>query len=76
MDGTPTMNAKLRKRYANMKTFDEQAKESYRIIDELNYICYRHNRKISPNRSPDYWSDIFPNYQDFEERFQLEGGSK
>lgn len=43
------------------------------LIESLNYACYRHNRRVSPNREPSDWKMIFGDkIERFEERYQRE----
>ena len=42
------------------------------IADELTYINYAHNRRLSPHISPERWEKVYPNAQALEARFQEE----
>jgi hypothetical protein len=42
------------------------------LLDNLTYYCYRHNRKLSPEISPEQWARIFGSTEAFEVRFQKE----
>ena len=45
------------------------------FVDELTYINYRHNRKISPSVSAERWERVYgPNAPAMEARYQAEGG--
>ena len=44
------------------------------LIDDLNYACYRHNRRISPNVLPHYFDFVYgtERIERYEARFQAE----
>ena len=44
------------------------------LIDDLGYISYRHNRRISPNVEPKGWECIFgaEKVERYEAKFQAE----
>ena len=43
------------------------------VIDSLTYVNYRHNRRISPDISPERWAKIFgPGASAMEARYQQE----
>lgn len=42
------------------------------LLDSLHYMSYRHNRKISPEITPEMWSRIFGPTEAMEARFQKE----
>jgi len=43
------------------------------LVSELDYQCYKYNRTISPDVSPDRWRAIFGNRVDnLEKRYQDE----
>jgi hypothetical protein len=44
-----------------------------RLIGDLTYSCYAHNRRISPKVTPEQWSAVFgPKTAELELRFQNE----
>ena len=44
-----------------------------KLVDDLIYFNYRHNRTISPEVTPERWEKIYgPNTMAMEERFQAE----
>jgi hypothetical protein len=46
------------------------------VIDHLTYCCYRYNRQISPEVSPERWGLLFSNWEAMEARYQSEQSSK
>ena len=44
------------------------------LVDELTYISYAHNRKLSPEVSSERWAAIYPNAAAMERRYQEELG--
>lgn len=42
------------------------------LMDYLTYCSYRHNRKISPEITPEQWGKLFGPTEAFELRFQKE----
>jgi hypothetical protein len=43
------------------------------IVQDLIYLSYFHNRKLSPDVTPEQWAGIFgPRVKDLENRFQAE----
>lgn len=62
-----------------MKTIDLSKgdlsfKKAESLIDDLGYLSYRHNRKISPNCLPHYFDFVFGEEKvtRYEERYQDE----
>jgi len=51
---------------------NQQGMTARQIVDELTYINYAHNRRISPHVTPERWAELFPNAQAMEARFQTE----
>lgn len=49
-------------------------KKAVSLIDDLGYISYRHNRRISPNVLPHYFDFVFgeENVTRYEEKYQAE----
>jgi len=41
-----------------------------KIIEEMTYTAYYHNRKLHPERSVASWGLIFDNVEQLEERYQ------
>lgn len=42
------------------------------IVDHLIYMSYRHNRKLTPEITPDQWALLFGQTAAMEARFQQE----
>lgn len=47
-------------------------KTEMRIVSELTYISYAHNRDIAPEVSPERWAKIFPSADILEARYAAE----
>lgn len=56
------------------------------IVDELSYRCYSYNRHIAPETAPERYAPLFPQWREYEARYQAirewdevmsdEGGSR
>lgn len=44
-----------------------------KLVEDLNYRAYSHNRRISPDIKPSQWGNVFPNWSELEDRFIQEG---
>ena len=42
------------------------------VIDYLTYANYAHNRRISPDISPERWARIYPNADKLEAKYQAD----
>lgn len=51
---------------------DRAIANTEKLIGNLNYACYRHNREISPDIPPHDWGNVFKNWEELEARYQLE----
>ena len=53
-------------------TLDEAINNYPKLIGELTYSCYKYNREIAPNTTPEQWKRIFSNVDTMEKRLQDE----
>ena len=40
------------------------------IVDELSYRCYSYNRHIAPDTPPEKYAPLFPQWREYEARYQ------
>ena len=52
--------------------YDKVLAETHKIVDEMTYHAYFHNRRISPHVPLSEWTKIFCNVDQLEERYQEE----
>lgn len=46
------------------------------LVDELTYISYAYNRRVSPHISVDRWRLIYTDVDTLEKRYQREKGDQ
>ena len=46
-----------------------------KLVEDLNYRAYSHNRRISPDIKPSAWGNVFANWEALEDRFITEEGA-
>jgi valyl-tRNA synthetase len=55
-----------------MKDSRRNRRNATKVIDDLTYASYRHQRTISPHITPEQWVTIFPTSALMEARWQEE----